>query len=113
MSTQAVIEDFYTHLQEKTDWESCFADEFTLTINGKVIAGKAAALPGLRQFYASAQTFERLALLIDGDQASAIVRYTVQSAKGPAFVSDVAEFFVVEQNTVVSFAIYFDATPYS
>jgi ketosteroid isomerase-like protein len=112
MTSQETIQNFYHSLTNQQEREVFWADELVFSANGKQRQGKAASIEGLQRFYSSVQTFEIQQLLVDGANASAVVRYVVQSPKGHTFVSDVAEFFNVEDGKIVAFAIYFDTVPY-
>lgn len=113
MSTKDTIQGYYNSLKQKMGWESFLADEMTFTNNGKQLKGKDAALEGFRRFFSMIQSLEVEELLIDGEKASAVIRYALQSPNGKTFSSDVAEFVTIKNGKFVSFAIYFDTAPYS
>jgi ketosteroid isomerase-like protein len=52
-------------------------------------------------------------LLIEGEKACALNRYELRSSKGGTFSSDAAEIFAVRNGKIVSFAIYFDSSPFA
>ena len=116
MTTRATIESFFDALRKKADWTSYLADDMTFisaTSPFKQVAGKDASLPGLRRFYSMVSAFEVRDLIVEGDKACALTRYTLQAPnRGPAFQSDVAEIFTVRKDKITSFAIYFDTAPY-
>jgi len=112
MSTRDTLQSFYNSLKPQKEWESFLADEMMFISNGKHIQGKEASIEGVRRFYSMVQSLEVKELLIEGEKASAIIRYALQSPKGQTFSSDVAEFFTVKNGQFVSFAIYFDSAPY-
>ena len=113
MSTKDTVQSFYDKLKDKKDWDTFFSDDMVFITNGKPIPGKSTSLDGIRRFYSTVQSFEVNSLLIDGEKASAIVRYALQSPKGHIFNSDVAEFFGLKDGKFVSSAIYFDTAPYA
>jgi len=79
----------------------------------KQVNGKAAALPGLRRFYSMVSTFVVREVIVEGERACALTRYSLQPPNGgPSFTSDVAEIFTVRNDKITSFAIYFDTAPY-
>lgn len=113
MATKETVQSFYDALKHKKDWESFLAGGMTFINNGKQIQGEAASIEGIRRFYSMVQSLEVKELLIEGEKASAVVRYALRSPKGHTFSSDVAEFFTVQNGKFVAFAIYFDTAPYS
>jgi hypothetical protein len=101
---------------ERRDWIS-YLDEQLVFISAtsplKQVAGKEAALPGLRRFYSTISTMQIHEVIVEGSQACALTRYTVQPPGGRApFQSDVAEIYTVTNDKISSFAIYFDTAPY-
>ena len=116
MSTKSTVEGFFDALMTKADWASYLSDDLVFisaTSPLKQVTGKDASLIGLRRFYSMVTTMEVRDLIVEGDKACALTRYTLQPPGGrPPFQSDVAEIFSVQRNQITSFAIYFDTAPY-
>ena len=116
MDTKGTIEGFLGAVIDRADWIS-YLDEDLVFVSAtsplKQVSGKEAALPGLKRFYSMVETVQVRELIVEGDRACALTRYTLQPPGGRApFQSDVAEIFTVGDDTITSFAIYFDTAPY-
>jgi len=116
MTTKQTLGLFFDAVMEKADWPSLLADDvvfISATSPLRQINGKAAALPGLRRFYSMVSSFVVREIIVEGEQACALTRYSLQPPNGgPSFTSDVAEIFTVRNDKITSFAIYFDTAPY-
>jgi len=116
MSTRTTIEAYFDRLGSKSDWQCLLSDDvvFTsLTTPGKSVTGKEGFLEATRRFYGSVAGFELCDLIVEGNRACAVSRYTVQPPTGaPSFESHVAEIFTVHDGKIETFAICFDTAPY-
>ena len=115
MATQDTIEGYFNSLKQTKGWESFLADDLVFTSFTspiKRVSGKAAYLESTKRFYATITALEVRDLLVDGDKACALTRYELQPPGGPAFGSDVAEVFGVQDGKIASFDIYFDSAPF-
>jgi ketosteroid isomerase-like protein len=113
MSTRETVQRYYGALAQRQGWEAFLAADLLVTNNGNPAPGREVALAGFRRFFAMVQSIDVRQLLVDGDQAAAMVRYAVQAPNGKAFPSEVAEFFTVNDGAIVAFAICFDTAPYA
>ena len=115
MTTHDVIRGFFDSLRRRQGWEAFLADDMTFssyTHPVKEVRGRDACLTPLRRFYSSIASLELRDLIVDGDKACALMRYTIQPPGRDAFSSDVAEIFTVANGKIVTFGIYFDTAPY-
>ncbi len=113
MPTSDIVQSYYDSLRRKIAWESFLSDDLVFMNNGKEIQGKKNYLEATKRFFSTIQSLEIQELLIQGEKASAVIRYDVKSPKGNTFSSDVAEFFVVQEGKIEKFAIYFDTAPFN
>ena len=113
MPTSDTIQSYYDSLRQKKGWETFLSEDMVFTNNGKTIRGKQNYLESTKRFFATIQSLEIQELLIQGEKACAVVRYTVKSPKGNTFTSDVAEFFALQEGKFEKLAIYFDTAPYN
>jgi hypothetical protein len=113
MATKDKIQDYYDRLRQKRDWESFFSEGMVFVNNGKEIQDKSSYLEGAKRFFFAVQSLEVLELLVEGEKASAVVRYDIKAPNGNNFKSDIAEFFGVKNGKFDMFAIYFDTAPYA
>lgn len=116
MGTRETVEGFLGAVMERTDWAAYLGEDLVFmsaTSPWKEVAGKEAALPGLRRFYSTVAAMQVREIIVEGQRACALTRYTIQQMGGrQPFQSDVAEIFAVRDDKIVSFAIYFDTAPY-
>src|SRR2546423_15314798 len=95
MTTKQTLGLFFDAVMEKADWPSLLADDvvfISATSPLRQINGKAAALPGLRRFYSMVSSFVVREIIVEGEQACALTRYSLQPPNGgPSFTNDVAE----------------------
>jgi hypothetical protein len=116
MSTRETIKAYFAQLATKGDWQSYFADDvlFTsLTNPGRQLRSKNLFVEGTKRFYGSFSTVEVKELLVDGAKACALTTYSVRNPMtNQSFESNVAEFFEVQSDKIVSFSICFDTAPF-
>jgi ketosteroid isomerase-like protein len=116
MNTRETIERYFDQLKHKSGWESLLADDVTFTsftIPNKRVEGKTAYVQATKRFYSTIVRFEVRDLMVDGDRACALTHYDLQPPNGgPAFQSDVAEIFSVNDGKIASLGIYFDSAPF-
>ena len=115
MTTRETIEGYFSNLKQKKAWDAFLSDQmsFTSFTNPiKWVSGKAAFLESTKRFYSMIITMEVKELLVDGNRTCALTRYELQPPVGPAFSSDVAEIFGVQDGKITSFQIYFDSAPF-
>ncbi len=112
MATRDTMRSYYDSLQQKRGWDSFLSEDMVFINNGKKIVGKSNYLESTRRFFSTVQDLEVQELLVEGENASAVVRYDIKSPTGKLFKSDVAEFFRVKEGKFDFFAIYFDTAPY-
>ncbi|MGH6951024.1 MAG: nuclear transport factor 2 family protein, partial [Vitreimonas sp.] len=116
LSTRAVVNAYFEALRSGGDWQAWLADDMAFTIYTSLVrevGGKQGYIEATRNFYSSIQTMQLRHVLVEGDRACAQTRYQLQPpSPSPAFTSDVAEIFTVQDGKIASFAIYFDTAPY-
>ena len=115
MTTRETVTRYLDRLRQKADWSSTLADDISFTSftsPPRQLRGKDAFLQATKRFYSMIVSMEVRDLIGDGNRACALTHYELQPPEGAAFGSDVAEVFVVENEKITSFAIYFDSAPY-
>ena len=115
MTTGEVVQGYLSALKQKKDWPSFLSEDITFTSFTspvKQISGRAGFLESTRRFYSMITAVEVKALMVDGDHACALTRYTLKPPAGPVFESHVAEVFGVRDGKITSFDIYFDTAPF-
>lgn len=116
MTTAATVRGYLDVLGSKQGWDAWLAEDMTFTSFTspvKHVKGKAAYLRATERFYSSIRRVELRELLVEGDRACALTRYSLQPPNGaPGFESDVAEIFTVRNGQITALAIYFDSAPF-
>jgi hypothetical protein len=116
MTTRDTVTHYLDRLRAEGDWESSFADDIVFTSRtspARRLTGRAAVVQGTKRFYSMVVSMELRELIVDGSRACALTHYELQAPGGaPPFGSDVAEVFVVANDRIQSFDIYFDRAPY-
>ena len=116
MTTRETIGEYFRALSERRGWQTFLADGMVFTRRTspiRKVIGKDAFIESTKGFYSMIESFEVRQLMVDGDRACALTRYSLRPPAGDAFTSDVAELFAVENDRIASFEIYFDSAPYS
>ena len=115
MTTRETIDGYFSGLRQKDGWEAFLSNDFAFTSFTspiKRVSGKAAYLAATERFYSMIRALEVKELLVDANRACALTHYELQPPGGPAFGSDVAEVFGVENGKIASLDIYFDSAPF-
>jgi ketosteroid isomerase-like protein len=115
MTTRDTLQGYFSSLKEKKGWESFLSDDMifaSFTSPIRRIRGRAAFLQGTKRFYSMITALEVKDLIVEGQKACALTRYELHPPGGPAFGSDVAEVFAVQNGKIKSFDIYFDSLPF-
>jgi ketosteroid isomerase-like protein len=115
MTTRATVEGYFERLGRGWEWEESFADDvvfMSLTSPPKMVTGKVPFLAATRRFYGSIAAVEVRQLIVEGDRACALTRYTVKPPTAGIFESHVPEFFTIEHDRITGLTICFDTAPY-
>lgn len=111
-STKQTIEKYFKAIHEG-GWESFIAEDFVFVTNKleKVLHGKTGYVENAGDFFQVTTAVDIKRMLIDGESAAVLARYSVSSPGGESGVCDVAEFITVEDAMLTSSAIFFDTKP--
>jgi ketosteroid isomerase-like protein len=115
MSTRETLQNYFTALKQKREWQSFLAESMTFAslVNPvKQVTGKAAYIESTRRFFSMIVAVDVRDMIVEGEKACALTRYQLQPPKGARFNSDVAEVFTVRGGKIDSLAIYFDTAPF-
>ena len=110
MSTQSLIDAYYTGLADRAGWDRALAHDFEFTGGnaGNGSQGKAAYGEVLRQFGRMFETVSVKQAIVDGDNACVIATYGAISPSGKRRTFDIAEVWKARDGQLVSLTIYFD-----
>lgn len=115
MTTQEVIQNFYQGLSKKNeDWQKNLSENILFSDASKKLhaEGKEAFIQSFTTFLKAVANVVLKQLIVDGENACAVVSYTYTSPKGETIQQDDAEVWKVENGEVVSLTIYFDITEF-
>src|SRR5512138_908500 len=102
-----LLKAYYHGLSLKGDWHSMLSDDILLTGTiAKESRGKDAFVNN--NFFKMVQSLTVKQMIVDGENACAIVSYNLTSPKGKNFSSEVAEIWKAKDHKLESLAIYFD-----
>ncbi len=115
MSSKEIIQRYYASLNEKDDrWQDLYASEAefsdpSLTLNAK---GKPAVIQSFVTFLRGVESVKVKQMIVEGENACAIIGYEYINPNGKKMSQDVAEVWVVKNEKLAKLTIYFDLTAY-
>ncbi|HET6568048.1 MAG TPA: nuclear transport factor 2 family protein [Rhodothermales bacterium] len=115
MTTIDAIQGYFDSLEQRRGWEGFLSDEMTFTNFAspiKRVTGRGAYVEATKRFFSMITALEVKDLVVDGEKACALTRYTLQPPGGPVFDCHVAEVFEVRDGKITSLDIYFDSAPF-
>ncbi len=115
MSTQSLVMRYYESLNQKDDvWQTLYSGDAVFLDASKTLNanGKAAVIQSFISFLKGIEQVKVKQLIVEGDQACAIVSYDYINPKGAKMNQDVAEVWKVENQKLTRLVIYFDLTAY-
>ncbi len=115
MATADIIRSFYDSLAQKTDaWQRDLADDvvFADASNRLHAEGRDAFIQSFTGFLRAVERVELRQLIIDGDDAAAVVSYGYVSPSGGRLRQDDAEIWRVVDGEIAALTIYFDITEF-
>lgn len=106
---QSTVEKYFQSIHGG-GWEDFVADDIVFIRNNleNRLDGKEAYLKGAGTFYRTSKSVEIKQLFVDGDKASVLARYYIQSPDGRESTCDVAEFLKFDDEKLTYSAIFFD-----
>jgi len=110
MSTQTLIDTYYSGLARRAGWEAAVSDDFSFTgaNAGNGSEGKAAYGEVLRQFGRMFESVSVKHAIVDGDDACVVATYGVVSPSGRKRSFDIAEVWKASSGRLTSLTIFFD-----
>ncbi|GGP15935.1 hypothetical protein [Oceanobacillus neutriphilus] len=111
MVTENLVKAYFQSIHDG-DWESYVSNDITYVVldSADAMKGKDFYLKGAGQFFSLSTALETKQLIIQGNEAAAINRYTLQSLSGAEKQLDVGEFLSFnETGKLTASSIFFDA----
>jgi ketosteroid isomerase-like protein len=111
-STRVLLNKYYEAVARKGNWQSLLSENFLLTGSvAKETRGRDAYVN--LGFWKLVKSLRVKEMIVEGDNAFALISYDLVSPKGSPFSSDVAEFWKVKDGSLDSIAIYFDTAAFN
>ncbi len=114
-STSDLVQDYYESLARKDDkWRELYSEDAVFsdasqTLNAK---GRAAVIQSFTPFLKGVEGARVRQMIVEGENACAIVGYDYVNPKGQKMSQDVAEIWSVKNGKLAKLTIYFDLTAY-
>jgi len=109
--TREMLKKYYDGLSSKGDWNSMLSEEILLT--GTVAKESKGKEPFVNNnFFKMVRSLKIKLLMVENENACALVSYDLMSPKGKSFTSEVAEIWKVKDRKLDSLAIYFDTAAF-
>jgi ketosteroid isomerase-like protein len=115
MSTRNLIQSYYDSLAHKDNkWQTLYSDEAVFSDASGILnaKGKEAVIQSFTPFLKGVQGVKVKQMIVEADDACAIVGYDYVNPKGEKLSRDVAEVWQVKDNRLASLTIFFDLTAY-
>jgi ketosteroid isomerase-like protein len=115
MAAPDIIRKFYDSLGHKSDaWQRDLAEDvvFSDASNKLHAAGREAFIQSFTSFLRAVERVQLRQLIVDGDDACAVVSYDYISPAGGRLQQDDAEVWKIVDGKIAALTIYFDITEF-
>ncbi|SRR5258708_366198 len=115
MATAAIIRNFYESLAQKTEaWQRDLAAAVIFADASKMLhaEGRDAFIQSFTGFLRAVEQVRLQKLIVDGDDAAAVVSYDYVSPGGGQLHQDDAEIWKIIDGKIAALTIYFDITEF-
>ena len=115
MNTKDIIQSYYKSLEEKNDtWKDLYSEDAVFSDASQLLLakGKKTVLQAFIPFLKGVAGIKIKQLIIEGENACAIISYEYVNSKKERMSQDVAEIWEVKNGKLTKLTIYFDLTAY-
>ena len=115
MTVKEIIQGFYAGLAQKNDgWQKNLSDAVLFSDASQRLhaEGREAFIQSFTPFLRSVEKLQLKQLIIEGENACAVVSYDYVSPKGDKLHQDDAEVWKVIDGKIAALTIYFDITEF-
>jgi ketosteroid isomerase-like protein len=115
MAAPDIIRNFYESLAQKTDaWQRDLADDVVFADASKRLRaeGRDAFIQSFTGFLRAVERVQPRQLIVDGNDAAAVVSYDYVSPTGGRLHQDDAEIWKIADGKIAALTIYFDITEF-
>jgi ketosteroid isomerase-like protein len=110
-NTRELLNKYYKALSSKGDWHSMLSPDIVLSGTiARETKGKEAFVSN--NFFKMVKSLKVKQMIVEEENACAIVSYDLVSPKSKRFASEVAEVWMAQNGELVSLAIYFDTAAF-
>jgi len=114
MGTKEIVQGYFDGIARKKGWEDFISDEMVFVgPNMGRRTGKEEYVGATVRFLRAVDSAKMSQLIVEGDNACAIVRYELLSPKGNRLSADIAEIMTVRNGKIASSAIFFDTAAFN
>ncbi len=115
MTTKEIVQNFYEGLAQKNDqWQQNLSEEIVFSDASKKLhaEGRDAFIQSFTSFLRAVERVQLKQLIVEGQNAAAVVSYDYVSPKGNRLHQDDAEVWKVVDGKITALTIYFDITEF-
>ena len=115
MSTKELVQSYYDSLAHKNDtWQELYSGDAIFSDASRTLnaQGRAAVIQSFTSFLKGVEGVKVKQMIVEGEDACAIVGYDYVNPKGAKMIQDVAEVWKVRDGKLTKLTIYFDLTSY-
>lgn len=115
MAVRDIIQRFYENLAQKDDaWQQDLAEDVVFADASKKLhaKGREAFIQSFTGFLRAVKHVQLQQLIVEGEDACAVVTYDYQSPSGGSMRQDDAEIWKIVDGKIAALTIYFDITEF-
>ena len=115
MTTKDIIQSYYNSLEEKNDvWKDLYSEDAVFSDAAQILLakGKEEVIQSFIPFLKGIARVKIKQLIVEGENACAIISCDYVNPKGERMSQDVAEIWEVKNGKLNKQTIYFDLTAY-
>ncbi len=115
MSTRELVQAYYASVKAHDDrWQGMYSVDAVFTDASRTLnaRGRPAVIQAFIPFLKGVADVKLSRLIVEGDQACAIVDYIYVNSKGEKLSQSVAEVWRIKNDEFIEETIYFDLTAY-
>jgi ketosteroid isomerase-like protein len=115
MAVPEIIRNFYDGLAQNSDaWQQDLAEDVVFSDSSRKLhaEGRAAFIQSFTGFLRAVERVQLQQLIVDGDDACAVVSYDYVSPTGGRLRQNDAEIWKIADGKIVALTIYFDITEF-
>ena len=115
MNTKNIVQSYYKSLEEKNDvWKDLYSEDAIFSDAAQILLaeGKKSVIQSFIPFLKGVVGVKIKQLIVEGENACAIISYDYVNPKGERMSQDVSEIWKVKNSKLAKLTIYFDLTAY-